>query len=166
MPTPRFHPRTSLLSAGLAAALALGLAAAGCVGESLDETSATAADTSGVRAAVAQKDTAHLPAPDGLDENVVRVSLTEYEVYVPDTLKAGPTIFRISNNGTEPHSLALVGVSGETSLEAAMEADDVMSMRADLEPGVYQFLCPVENHAERGMTHTVTVLPPEQLPQR
>lgn len=76
-------------------------------------------------------------------------------VFEPDTLtaQAGSVTIDFENPSSVPHAVAIDGVDGESD-----EVTDAnTSLTVDLEPGEYEFYCPVGNHQDAGMTGTLTV---------
>jgi uncharacterized cupredoxin-like copper-binding protein len=106
------------------------------------------------------------------------ISLYEWKVIAPTTLKAGTTTFTISNFGTVPHELLIfksplaankypVDAAGDIEEEGA--GVDLLSdgenidpagsqVRAvDLTPGTYLFVCNIPGHFKNGMFSVLTV---------
>jgi plastocyanin len=69
--------------------------------------------------------------------------------------KAGNVTFKYSNPSSVPHAFEVEGngVEEETETITAGEA----SVSVDLEPGEYEFYCPVGQHQQAGMEGTLTV---------
>jgi uncharacterized cupredoxin-like copper-binding protein len=96
----------------------------------------------------------------GLSGERVDVNLMEFQIDMPDTVTAGLIDFAIHNLGETEHSFAMEGPNLEAKLEAPMPPTaSVLWLRAFLVPGTYQLACPVEDHAERGMTRRLVVQP-------
>jgi len=108
------------------------------------------------------------------------ISLYEWKVIAPTTLKAGMTTFTISNFGKVPHELLVFKSSlapaayptdaagnikeegaGVTLLSDGDNIDPAGSqVRAiDLAPGTYLFVCNIAGHFKQGMFTRVTVTP-------
>jgi len=106
------------------------------------------------------------------------ISLYEWKVIAPATLKAGPTTFTISNFGTVPHELLIfksplapdkypTDAQGNIKEEGAgvdllSDGDNIdpsgSQVRAvDLAPGTYLFVCNIPGHFKSGMFSVVTV---------
>jgi plastocyanin len=64
--------------------------------------------------------------------------------------------FRLVNNGSAPHALAIEGngIEEETETVGPGEASEVT---ADLTEGEYEMYCPVGDHREQGMEGTLSV---------
>ena len=93
----------------------------------------------------------------GVSPVQTRIDLDEYDVKMPDTLKAGPQSFLVANAGTTNHSLAIEGNGVDVALPQPLPRGDTTTLNVDLKPGTYTFYCPVDNHKNRGMSRTVTV---------
>lgn len=137
-----------------AAALAFG-----CGGEG--EPSDAAAHRAGVSADPEAADAASEPDPSVVyAAEAVDVALLEYAIGMPSRLPAGPTVFRLSNQGFEMHNLKLVDpASGELLWETGEDVNtgEVRLVEVDLAPGSYTVLCDVAGHDSRGMLMTLTV---------
>ena len=88
----------------------------------------------------------------------MRLELNEYEIRMPDSLKAGHQSFIVVNSGKGNHSLVIEGPNGfRTALSQQLTRGDAAQMDVDFKPGTYTFYCPVDGHRGKGMTRTVTV---------
>jgi len=106
------------------------------------------------------------------------ISLYEWKVIAPATLKAGKTTFTISNFGAVPHELLIfksplapnkypTDTNGDIKEEGAgvdllSDGDNIdpsgSQVRAvDLTPGTYLFVCNIPGHFKNGMFSVVTV---------
>jgi hypothetical protein len=120
------------------------------------------------------------PAPD------VYVRETDYHIAMPDTLSAGPHVFRVDNDGPHAHDLVILRMlpgTTEPQVEAWIRKPTMSDapaealggtvgqdrwghteFRTDLKPGSYLFLCMMrdatspEPHFLRGMIRKVTVV--------
>ena len=124
---------------------------------------------------VAAASTAATPIPIAVAPTI---SLYEWKVIAPATLKAGKTSFTISNFGTVPHELLIfksplaadkypTDASGNIKEEGA--GVDLLSdgenidpagsqvRTVDLAPGTYLFVCNIPGHFKSGMFSVVTV---------
>ena len=91
------------------------------------------------------------------EHEVVRVTLRDGEIDMPETLSAGVVIFEVVNEGTLPHSIQFQRNDVSEGLGRNIAAGETGIMRLSLQPGTYQVICPVGDHAQQGMTTTVTV---------
>jgi len=86
-----------------------------------------------------------------------RLELQEFEIRMPETLKAGHQSFLVVNSGKENHSLIVDGNGTHVELPQQLPRGDSAPLELDLKPGTYTFYCPVDEHKGKGMTRTVTV---------
>jgi uncharacterized cupredoxin-like copper-binding protein len=106
------------------------------------------------------------------------ISLYEWKVIAPTTLKAGKTSFTISNFGTVPHELLIFKsplaadkypTDAKGNIKEKGAGVDVLSdgenidpagsqvRTVDLTPGTYLFVCNIPGHFKSGMFSVVTV---------
>ena len=118
------------LFAVTAAALALGLGLAAC-GEDDDEESASTGTTTTEEQA---------PEQTGPADETVKLGESEYKIDPADVSvkKAGTVEFLVKNTGSVTH--------GGTA-----------ALTVQLEKGVYELYCPIDDHKERGMTGELRV---------
>ncbi|HEX8646292.1 MAG TPA: cupredoxin domain-containing protein [Thermoleophilaceae bacterium] len=143
-------------AAGAAVVVAAALAAGGC-GEDRSESTSTETTPAPPAAPAAPRPPAEPPP------TVVRLREAEYSldpahirVDRPATLE-----IRARNAGARPHALAVAGraVDRRTRTLAPGESQ---SLRVKLsKPGRYRWWCPVDGHARRGMSGTITVARPK-----
>lgn len=81
----------------------------------------------------------------------VDVGLTEYRIDMPRSVPAGPTVFHVSNDGTEEHNFEVENGGMEEALDENLAPGETAMLEVDLEPGTYEVYCPVDDHDERGM---------------
>ena len=72
------------------------------------------------------------------------------------TAKAGKVTIVMDNPSSLPHAVEIEGNGVEAEGET-VEKGGVSEASADLEPGTYEYLCPVPGHEEGGMKGTLTV---------
>ena len=70
--------------------------------------------------------------------------------------KAGTVTIDMDNPSDVPHAVEIEGQGVEEAGEV-VEKGGVSTVTADLEPGEYEYYCPVGNHEAEGMTGTLTV---------
>ena len=87
----------------------------------------------------------------------VDVHLKEYEISMPTSLKPGAHLFRVTNDGAEPHGLTVSGNGQDLSLPTNAQPGETQALPVDLAPGTYRVFCPVDGHADRGMALDITV---------
>jgi uncharacterized cupredoxin-like copper-binding protein len=83
---------------------------------------------------------------------------TEYS-YAPanTSIDAHSASFAIHNQGQEEHDFELIGPQGIVTHMEAIQPGITKGISVDLRPGTYRFICTIEDHAQRGMTGTLTV---------
>ena len=116
--------------------IAAALLAAGC-GSDDDETSGTTAASGG---------------------EAVELTATEY-AFDPSTVSldaAGKVTFTVSNEGEETHALEVEGNGVEEETESIAPGDSG-TLTVELEPGEYEFYCPIDGHKDEGMEGTLVV---------
>jgi len=91
--------------------------------------------------------------------NAVNVTLSEYKIEMPQTLRAGLTTFTVTNTGTKKHTLEIKGHGVDEKLKSVLKEGESGTMQVELKPGVYRFSCPVGDHEDKGMTLNVKVTP-------
>jgi plastocyanin len=88
----------------------------------------------------------------------VALAATEYKFDPADVTvdAAGKVTFTVANDGQETHALEVEGngVEEETDSIAAGESG---TLTVDLEPGEYEFYCPIDGHREQGMEGKLVV---------
>jgi plastocyanin len=72
------------------------------------------------------------------------------------TAKAGKVTIDLDNPSDVPHAIEVEGNGVEEEGEV-VEKGGLSTVTADLEPGEYEFYCPVGNHEAAGMKGTLTV---------
>lgn len=97
------------------------------------------------------------PAHAQPDPNVVEVQLVEYEIRMPTTLPAGPTTFRVTNNGSVDHNFRIEGEGIVDGFANDFPPGQTQILEVDLPSGQYQVYSPIGNFADQGMRLTVTV---------
>jgi plastocyanin len=69
--------------------------------------------------------------------------------------KAGSVTIDMANESSTPHAVEIEGNGVEQASDTVTAGDT--SVTVDLEPGTYEFYCPVGNHRAAGMEGTLTV---------
>jgi plastocyanin len=113
------------------------LVPAGCGSDGDDETGGDTAAVGGESVALTATEFAFDPADVSVDA-------------------AGKVTFTVSNDGQETHALEVEGngVEEETGSIAPGESG---TLTVDLEPGEYEFYCPIDGHREQGMEGELVV---------
>ena len=88
----------------------------------------------------------------------VDVSLTDYAIdpQAP-TVAAGSVTFAVSNDGQALHNLEIEGNGLEEELSSDLGAGESGELTVDLQPGTYEWYCPIGGHRELGMDGELTV---------
>lgn len=133
------------LSAILLMLAAVSLVAAGC-GDDEEETTATttAPTATGTTGAAA----------GGGGGGTTEVSMIEYAFDPSDLSVAEGDSLEVVNDGELPHALA---VEGEDLATEDLDPGASEDLTVDIPAGDYEFICPIADHAEQGMTGTLTV---------
>jgi plastocyanin len=72
-------------------------------------------------------------------------------------VEAGLISFRIENPSTSPHGFRIQGPGTGWRTDGLILPQEARTIAVELEPGTYTLTCPVEGHADKGMTATLTV---------
>jgi plastocyanin len=80
--------------------------------------------------------------------------MTEYSFDPSDPTVASGDSLEVVNDGELPHNLT---VEGEDLATADLEGGASEELTVDLDPGDYEFICSIADHAAQGMTGTLTV---------
>jgi uncharacterized cupredoxin-like copper-binding protein len=141
--------RTYVLVAAIAAAAISVFALAACGGDEDEETiAAPTTTTEGETDATGAAGKAQ----------TVDVSETEFAIDPANPkVKAGTVTFDVTNDGQVVHNLEVEGEGVEEELEQDLQPGDSGELTVDLQPGTYEWYCPVDEHAEQGMEGELTV---------
>jgi uncharacterized cupredoxin-like copper-binding protein len=142
--------RGSFILAAAIAAVLSATALAACGGDEGEETIAapTATTEEGATGATGAQGTAE----------EVDVSETEFAIDPANpNVKAGTVSFNVSNDGEIVHNLEVEGNGIEEVLEQDLQPGDSGELTVDLEPGTYEWYCPIGDHADQGMEGELTV---------
>jgi plastocyanin len=71
------------------------------------------------------------------------------------SVKAGEVTFNFSNPSGVPHAFDIDGVDGAEG--ETVQGGDAPPLKVNLEPGTYEYYCPVAGHRAAGMVGTLTV---------
>lgn len=88
----------------------------------------------------------------------IELTATEF-AFDPSSVRvdeAGETAFTLVNDGQVAHALEIEGHGVEEETDT-IDGGETTKLTVDLEPGEYEFYCPVGNHRERGMEGTLRV---------
>ena len=137
----------AVIVAGLLITYALGPISAG---ESASQVPAQTATGAAPTPSTANADPASV-------EQTVEVRLTEYRIEMPLQLRAGRTLFKVTNAGEMFHSFEIEGRGIEKEVESGVDAGQTKTLKLDLKPGAYEVYCPVHGHKKAGMSLRVQV---------
>jgi uncharacterized cupredoxin-like copper-binding protein len=89
----------------------------------------------------------------------IDVSETEYAIDPADpTVDAGTVTFQVTNDGQVTHNLEIEGNGiEETEIEGDLDPGASGDLTVDLQPGTYEWYCPIDGHKDQGMEGEVTV---------
>ena len=88
----------------------------------------------------------------------VEITATDFK-FDPSTVelaKSGEMTFTLVNDGQSTHALEIEGQGIEEETDE-IDGGASTELTVDLEPGEYEFYCPVDDHREMGMEGTLTV---------
>jgi uncharacterized cupredoxin-like copper-binding protein len=93
----------------------------------------------------------------------VAVTLKDGSIVMTETIKAGKTIFKVTNAGTKAHQFEVERVRGGVEVETALlQPGQTASLEVDLTAEEYEFYCPVQprtEHEDIGEIHEFDVMP-------
>jgi plastocyanin len=87
----------------------------------------------------------------------VNVTEKEYKITVARSLKAGKTMFVISNKGKLTHALDISGPGIAKRAAGSIAPGKSKTLTVTLKSGTYKIWCPVPGHAALGMKASVKV---------
>jgi uncharacterized cupredoxin-like copper-binding protein len=87
------------------------------------------------------------------------IAATEYAFDPANISQDARTIdFAIHNQGQEEHDFELISAAGNIVTHiGAIQPGITKAVSVTLTPGTYRFICTLEDHAQRGMSGTLTV---------
>jgi uncharacterized cupredoxin-like copper-binding protein len=98
----------------------------------------------------------HRGAPEVV--TVVNVVEKEFSITMPkEARRPGTYTFRVSNQGTSPHSLTVKGPGVDATGSSTISPGHSGDLTVRLQTGSYEFWCSVDSHKERGMDLIVKV---------
>jgi uncharacterized cupredoxin-like copper-binding protein len=153
----------TLLSTIITAAISLSVVRAEGPVEKAGEVAEDAANTAknvghsvakGTKKAVNTVADALTPDPDA---HKVNVTLTEYRIDMPSTLKPGKTAFIVKNAGKKKHNIEFKGNGIDRKFATNLGPKETKVLHVQLQRGTYKVTCPVDFHPAKGMETTLTV---------
>jgi hypothetical protein len=88
----------------------------------------------------------------------VPVTLSEYQIVMPDEIRAGTTVFRVVNTGTEEHGFQISGQGVERAFDTPLAPGESRELSVVLETGAYTVTDPLSDHQQRGESKQITVV--------
>jgi len=132
------------------------LALAACGDDDDDETTAASETTTETTETTTEE--AASGGGGGGGGETVDVSLTDFAIDPANpTVPAGSVTFAVANDGATVHNLEIEGNGVEEELEPDLQAGDSGELTVDLQPGTYEYYCPIGSHAAQGMEGELTV---------
>jgi hypothetical protein len=99
--------------------------------------------------------------PDTAAGATVLVVLEDTTVGLPTTdIAPGPTVFTVTNSGSEVHDLRIEGAGISVEVEGTIEPGQTKTVNVDLKPGAYEAYCPILDHRKRGQRAQFTIAAP------
>jgi uncharacterized cupredoxin-like copper-binding protein len=98
-------------------------------------------------------------SPSSKVAETVQVTETDFKLQPanPKIAKSGRVRFEVRNDGAVEHSLEIEGPSGDFKLKRNLKPGEASSVEVNLEPGTYEWYCPVGDHKALGMRGEITV---------
>ena len=98
--------------------------------------------------------------PAGASRQTIEIVATDFQFVPREIALEHPGIytFRLVNEGDSEHALEIEGEGFEAET-GAIAPGETADLKVELKPGRYELYCPVGNHADRGMTGTLTLGP-------
>lgn len=100
-------------------------------------------------------------AQENTDNNVIEVTLGDFNISMPSSLPAGTVAFEVTNDGNVEHNFKIEGQGIEESLETNLQPGESGMLEVNLDPGTYQVYSPANDDVNQGMTLEVTVMEAE-----
>jgi plastocyanin len=97
-------------------------------------------------------------APTEARSGQIGVGFTDFR-YHPQRISAapGPLTFNLRNGGRLPHNFRLLRNGNEVVQIDTLKPGETVAVTRRVRPGVYRYLCPLQNHAELGMYGSLVV---------
>jgi uncharacterized cupredoxin-like copper-binding protein len=153
----------TLLSTIIAVAFSLGVVQAQGPVEKAGEVAEDATDTAknvgrsvakGTKKAVNTVVDAVTPDPDAYK---AEVTLTDYHIDMPTSLKRGKTAFVVKNTGKQKHNFEVQGNGTDQKFLITLGRNETKVLHVNLKRGTYAVYCPVNGHRKKGMDVKLTV---------
>jgi uncharacterized cupredoxin-like copper-binding protein len=98
------------------------------------------------------------PAPTGPAAETVNLTESEYKIDPADvsTKKDGVIEFKVQNDGSTTHALEVEGGDVEQRTDDIAPGESA-TLKVDLQKGVYEIYCPIDDHKDKGMSGDLSV---------
>lgn len=98
------------------------------------------------------------PGGAGGQGQEIVVTESEYALTLPEgDVPAGPAVFRVENDGSSLHDLAISGPGLDTEVSDRVRPGETTQLSVELAPGTYTLWCTVANHRALGMETELVV---------
>lgn len=87
----------------------------------------------------------------------VNVTLSEYKIDMPTSLRPGRTAFIVRNAGKKKHNFEIKGNGTDQKFINNLAPNETRVLHVQLKRGTYDVTCPMPFHPMKGMTTKVTV---------
>jgi len=87
----------------------------------------------------------------------VHVTLSEYKIDMPTSLKPGKTAFIVKNAGKKKHNFGIKGNGTDQKFINNLAPNETRVLHVQLRRGTYDVTCPMPFHPMKGMATKVTV---------
>lgn len=87
----------------------------------------------------------------------VAVTLKDFAIEMPNTLKPGVYRFEVENRGRQAHNFHISGPNVNEQFDENLNPGEREEMTVTLQPGFYQIICPIPQHADKGMKLSLVV---------
>jgi uncharacterized cupredoxin-like copper-binding protein len=94
--------------------------------------------------------------PDA-DARRVNVTLGEYKIDMPTSLKPGKTAFIVKNAGKQKHNFEVKGNGTDQKFITDLTPEQTKVLHVRLKRGTYTVYCPVGDNQKKGMETSLTV---------
>ncbi len=94
--------------------------------------------------------------PDA-DARRVNVTLGEYKIDMPTSLKPGKTAFIVKNAGKQRHNFEVKGNGTDQKFITDLTPEQTKVLHVRLKRGTYTVYCPVGDNQKKGMETSLTV---------
>jgi uncharacterized cupredoxin-like copper-binding protein len=94
-------------------------------------------------------------SPDIAPGPVVQVTLRTYGIDMPESIPAGNVTFIVTNEAQIEHNFEIRGNGVDSVFPQNLASNQTRRVTVMINPGEYTVLCPVHDHAGRGMKRQI-----------